>query len=174
MYHCLPDMNCMGLLLKIGQKWRYVWSAFKTVTNLLSQPSPFRVSAFITCIGPDTLDIHNGLALENELEKQNIEKIFDLWNSYCLGETNVIYERFKFNNRRQTPDESVDAFAAALVSWLPHAKSEICRTNSFATGLCLEFQTSQCNRSSCRSLNIAHSAKTTTAQLKVITGQTDD
>ena len=163
-------------------KWRYVWSAFKTVTNLLSQPSPFRVSAFITCIGPDALDIHNRLALENELEKQNIDNIFDLWSSYCLGETNVIYERFKFNNRRQTPDKSVDAFAAALCVMAAtcnfgNLQDELIRdrivfgiSNIAVQQKLLQEPKLTLNRC----LDIARSAETTTAQLKVITGQTDD
>ena len=95
-------------------KWRQVWAAYETVTNLISQPSPFRVAAFMTCIGPEALDIHYGLAFENDLDKQNIDKIMDLWHSYCLGESNVIYERLKFKNRNQISDESIDAYAAAL------------------------------------------------------------
>ena len=55
----------------------------------------FRVAAFITCIGPDALDIHNRLAFENEIDKQNFDKLLDLWHAYYLGETNVIYERSK-------------------------------------------------------------------------------
>ena len=60
----------------------------------------------ITFNCPGARDIHNGLAFEHELEK--------LWSSYCLGETSVFYERFQFNNRNKIPDESIDAFAAAL------------------------------------------------------------
>ena len=109
-----PKLELHGNLAQNWSKWRQVWTAYETVTNLISQPSPFRVAAFITCIGPEALDIHNGLAFENDLDKQNVDKIMDLWHSYCLGETNVIYERFNFNNRNQTPDESIDAYAAAL------------------------------------------------------------
>ena len=79
-------------------KWRQISTAHETVTNLASQSSPFRVAALMTCIGPDALGIHNGLAFENELDKQKIDKILDLWHAYFIGETNVIYERFKFNN----------------------------------------------------------------------------
>jgi len=31
-----------------------------------------------------------------------------------IGQTNVIYERYRFNNRKQEPHESIDAYATAL------------------------------------------------------------
>ena len=60
-----PRLELHGNLAQNWTKWRQVWTAYDTVTNLASQSSPFRVAAFITCIGPDALDIHNGLAFEN-------------------------------------------------------------------------------------------------------------
>ena len=109
-----PRLELQGNIAQNWSKWQHVWTAFETITTLILQPSPFCVAAIISCIGPDILDIHNGLVLKNELDKKNIDKILDLWNSYCLGETNIIYERFKFKNRSQTADESFNAYAVAL------------------------------------------------------------
>ena len=177
-----PRLELHWNLAQNWSKWRQAWTAYETVTKLISQPSPFRVAAFITCIGPDALDIHNGLAFENELDKNNIDKILDLWNSYCLGETNVIYERFKFNNRSQTPDESVDAYAAALRAMAAtcnfgNLRDElirdkiVCGISNIAVQQKL-LQEPKLTLNRC--LDIARSAETTTAQLKVITGHIDD
>ena len=38
----------------------------------------------------------------------------DNGNPYCVGETNVIYERYVFNNRNQEPLESIESDAASL------------------------------------------------------------
>ena len=43
-----------------------------------------------------------------------MDKVFELWQNYCIGKTNVICERYKFNNRSQEADESIDAYTAAL------------------------------------------------------------
>ena len=176
-----PKLELHGNLAQNWSKWRQVWTAYETVSNLFSQPSPFRVAAFITCIGPEALDIHNGLAFENDLDKQNIDKILDLWHSYCLGETNVIYERFKFNNHNQTPDESIDAYAAAL-----RCMAATCNFGSLQDELIRDrivcgisnikvqqklLQEPKLTLNRC--INIARSAETTTAQLKVITRQTE-
>ena len=36
-------------------------------------------------------------------------KVLELWETHCIGKTNVIYERYKFNNRSQEQTESIDA-----------------------------------------------------------------
>ncbi|CAH3019511.1 unnamed protein product, partial [Porites evermanni] len=42
-------------------QWKQVWSAYELVTRLNEQTDEYRVAAFITCIGPKALTIHNGL-----------------------------------------------------------------------------------------------------------------
>ena len=68
------------------------------------------------CIGPKALTIHNGLPFQREDEKKNLAKILELWESYCLGKTNIIYERCHFNNRNQDAGESIDTYASNLRS----------------------------------------------------------
>ena len=41
-------------------------------------------------------------------------KVLELWETHCIGKTNVIYERYKFNNRSQEQTESIDTYANAL------------------------------------------------------------
>ena len=41
-------------------------------------------------------------------------KVLELWETYCIGKTNIIYERYKFNNRSQEQSESIDAYLTAL------------------------------------------------------------
>ena len=103
-----------GNLAENWKKWKQVWDAYEIVTKLNEKDDKYRVTAFITCIGSDALEIHNGLPFQSEEEKQHISKVLELWNTHCIGQTNVIYERYKFNNRSQEPHESVDAYATAL------------------------------------------------------------
>ena len=43
-----------------------------------------------------------------------MDKVLKLWQNHCIGRTNVIYERYKFNNRSQQADDSIDAYTTAL------------------------------------------------------------
>ena len=107
-------LELKGKLSDNWKKWKQVWDAYETVTKLTEKESRFRVATFITCIGADALEVHNGLPFRTEDEKQDINVVLDLWNSHCIGQTNVIYERYRFNNRKQEPHELIDAYATAL------------------------------------------------------------
>ena len=101
----LRKLNYPEILLIIGSSG-----------SRFGQTDEYRVAAFITCIGPQALTIHNGLLFQSKDEKKNLAKILELWESYCLGKTNIIYERYRFNNRNQDAGESIDTYASSLRS----------------------------------------------------------
>ena len=103
-----------GNLAANWKKWIQIWKAYEIVTGLDKQPSTLRVATFITYIGPDALEIHTGLLFPSDDDRQNIDKVLELWQDYCIGKTNVIYERYRFNNHLQESGESIDAYATAL------------------------------------------------------------
>jgi len=103
-----PPIELSGNLQLNWKQWKQVWSAYELVTRLNQQNDEYRVAAFITCIGPKALSIHNGLPFLNPEERKNMAKIIELWESYCLGKTNIIYERYIFNNRNQKEGETVE------------------------------------------------------------------
>ena len=67
-------------------------------------------------------EIHNGLPFRSEEEKSDITKVLELWETHCIGKTNIIYERYKFNNRSQEQIESIDMYVTAL-----RALAETCK-----------------------------------------------
>ena len=111
----LPQkFDTKGNLAASWKKWVQIWKAYEIVTGLDKQPSTLRVATFITCIGPDALEIHTGLPFLMDAERENMDKVLELWQNYCIGRTNVVYERYKFNNRSQEANESIDAYIRAL------------------------------------------------------------
>ena len=58
-------------------------------TNSLQDPSLLRVATFITCIGPDALEIHTGLPFQSDEDRQNIDKVHELWQNYCIEKTST-------------------------------------------------------------------------------------
>ncbi len=109
-------LNVKGNLANNWKQWKKVWNAYETVTELSKRESNYRVAAFITCIGPEALQIHTGLPFTNDDERNDIATVMKLWDDHCLGKTNVIYERYKFNNRSQGEHESVDEYVTVLRS----------------------------------------------------------
>ena len=60
-----------GNLANNWKQWKQAWSAYKLVTRLNEQTDEYRVAAFITCIGPKALTIHNGLPFQSKDKKKN-------------------------------------------------------------------------------------------------------
>ena len=98
----LPQkFDTKGNLAANWKKWVQIWKAYEIVTGLDKQPSTLRVTTFITCIGPDALEIHTGLPVSSDAERENMDKVLELWQNYCIGRTNVIYDRYKFVHKKQ-------------------------------------------------------------------------
>ena len=73
-----------------------------------------RTATLLTCIGPDTLDILEGLDFEEESQRNNIDIVMKKLEEYCVGETNEIYERHCFNKRDQEINETVELYVTVL------------------------------------------------------------
>ena len=70
----------------------------------------------LSCIGSDVLDIFDGLSFDTEADRQDITKVLEKLEEYCIGETNETYERYVFNKRDQQQGESFDSYLTALRS----------------------------------------------------------
>ena len=91
-----PNFVTTGDLASQWKKYKQIWDSFEIVTGLKEKSSAYQTARFITCIGSKALEIFNGLPFENEEDKNDIDKVFELFQNYCIGETNVIYERYIF------------------------------------------------------------------------------
>ena len=102
----------------ISQSWRefrQIWDSYEILANLkLPDMKEHRIATFITCLGQNSLRIYNALPFANDADKRDLDKVLEEMEKYCLGETNVIYERFRFNQKAQREGESFDQFLTDL------------------------------------------------------------
>ena len=70
-----------------------------------------RTATLYSCIGVNALEIADGLGIDKE---EDIEVVLNKFQSFCIGETKVIYERYCFKKRAQEPNETTDTYVAAL------------------------------------------------------------
>ncbi len=122
-----PKLEVHGNLAQSWKKWRQIWDSYEVVAGYVYEleenadavalaaavterrkKDRYRLATFITCIGPDALEIYNGLPFKTPEHKNDIDTVLQLFESHCVGETNVIYERYLFNNRVQEADENID------------------------------------------------------------------
>ena len=88
-----------------------MWDNYEVASRLKLQDKAQRTATLYSCIGVDALEIADGLGIDKE---EDIEVVLNKFQSFCIGETNVIYERYCFNKRAQEPNETIDTYAAAL------------------------------------------------------------
>jgi hypothetical protein len=109
-----PKLDMKGPLATNWKRWKQIWDSFEIVSKLKNADKEYRTATFITCIGPDAMDVFNGLPFANEGEKKDIDKVIELMDKFCIGETNELYESYIFNTRGQEPGESIDGYITAL------------------------------------------------------------
>ncbi|XP_072021728.1 uncharacterized protein [Amphiura filiformis] len=62
---------------------------------------------------PENQEQAQAARISNEGDRKDLDKILKLWQDYCVGKTNPIYERYKFNSSIQG-DDSFDAYLVKL------------------------------------------------------------
>ena len=115
----LPGINPPGQLnvqTNISDNWKaykQAWENYAIITNLNSQPEACKVALFLHCVGPDAVQIYNGLAFASNKDSKSSTTIFEMFDLQ-VGEINETYEHYIFNSRNQKPDEPIDAYVTAL------------------------------------------------------------
>ena len=113
----LPSkLELKGNLASNWKRFKRLWTNYEVASRLQTQSTELRTATLLTCIGPDVLDIYDGLPFASEDEKTNIDKVLELLEKYCVGETNETYERYLFNQREQESGESFDTYLTNLRS----------------------------------------------------------
>ena len=103
-----------GNLAQHWRDWRQIWNAYEVVAGLTEETSEYRIATFVTCIGQDALKIYNPLPFQRPQDKMNMTIVLDLMERHCIGESNVIYDRFRFNRRDQEEHEGFEEYMTAL------------------------------------------------------------
>ena len=111
-----PKLELRGNLSANWKRFKRLWTNYEIASRLQIQGKDLRVATLLTCIGPDVLDIYDGLPFASEDEKTDIDKVLELLEEYCVGETNDTYERYVFNKRDQQQGESFDTYLTSLRS----------------------------------------------------------
>ena len=84
--------------------------------NITLQPEAYKVALFLHCIGPEAVKICNGMSFENpdNRSREKLECIINKFEEFTIGEINETYERYVFNSRNQSPEETIDSYIATL------------------------------------------------------------
>ncbi|KAK3084785.1 hypothetical protein FSP39_018986 [Pinctada imbricata] len=109
-------LDIKGNLSTNWKKFKRVWSNYEIASNLRQKDNEMRTATFLTCVGANALELFDGFHFENENDKTDIDKVIEAFETFCIGQTNEIYERYTFNRRDQENNENIDSYVASLRS----------------------------------------------------------
>lgn len=113
----IPFPAKLDLRGNIATNWRHfkrVWENYEIAIGLKERNGELRVATLLTCLGAEALSVYDGLKFESEEDRKDIIKVLQVLEDFCIGQTNVIYERYTFNKREQEVNETIDSYVAAL------------------------------------------------------------
>ena len=111
-----PKLELKGNLATNWKKFKRMWTNYEIASRLRNENNELRTATLLTCIGPDALEIYDGLPFESETDKVNIDVVLQKLETLCVGETNETYERYCFNKRDQEAGESIETYVASIRS----------------------------------------------------------
>ena len=100
-------------------KWVRRFERFRHASGLTASEEEAQVNTLIYCMGDQADDILRSFQLA-EADAKVYDTVKAKFDAHFVKRRNVIFERAKFNNRRQEQGEPVDAFITALYGLVEH------------------------------------------------------
>ena len=94
-------------------KWIRRFQRFRVASGLSEKSSENQVNTLVYTMGDPADDILSSFGLSDE-DKKKFEVVVERFERHFVKKRNVIFERAKFNQRKQEDGESVDDFVTAL------------------------------------------------------------
>ena len=106
---------------EVFDRWLSRFERFRIASGLNDKSGEQQVNTLIYCMGREADDIFQSFNLTTAQQKQydGVKKKFQ---DHFVIRRNVIFERAKFNMRKQEDGESVDTFITALYTLAEHCK----------------------------------------------------
>ena len=109
-----PPLRMTGSLANNWKTFKAMWNNYETAANLNDKATEVRTATFLACIGMDGFQLCESLDFAEEGDRTKIDKVLERLDRHFVGEINETFERFKFNQRSQEPNESIEAYVSAL------------------------------------------------------------
>ncbi|XP_052785334.1 uncharacterized protein K02A2.6-like [Mya arenaria] len=109
-----PKLDMEGNISDNWKKFKRTWNNYEIAAGLAEKDEKLRTATLLTCIGPEAMDVFDGFHFAEEKEKTEIKTVIEKFETFCIGKTNVTYERYNFNMCTQTQDETFDTYVSRL------------------------------------------------------------
>ena len=95
-------------------RWIKRFDRYRIVSGLYKQNEELQVNAFLYAMGGEAENIMSSFAVPEPSDAKKYDVVKGKFNKHFVAKKNVIYERAKFNQPLQNPDEPVENFITSL------------------------------------------------------------
>ena len=88
------------------------WDSYYILSRLSEESEEYQRALLLYTVGPDASRVVESSA--SYQTDKSLKTILEVLRLYCVGERNVVHERYQFNTRIQKAGESFDAFYTEL------------------------------------------------------------
>ena len=85
------------------ESWKKSWTQYEIATGVQKQEGIVRVSTLLSVIGEDGVKAYDTFTWGEEENQNDVDIVLRKFDEYCSPRTQIIYERYRFNNRNQAP-----------------------------------------------------------------------
>ena len=105
-----------GNLSSSWKKWEKQFRTYYCAAELTKKDKETQVAILLHVAGPEAQEIHETFVFADDADKTDYQKVLKKFKDYCEPRTNVVFERYKFWDRNQAPDESVGQWVMDLTN----------------------------------------------------------
>lgn len=132
----------------ISENWRRFkrnYNIFAKAAGVDGQTDVIEINTFLNAIGPESVELFDSFTLTEE-ERLVYDTVINAFETFCNPRRNVIYERYKINQRNQSDGEIFDEFLLDLKKLARYDTVNIEKTRQtwYEIGLLLELVTIGC------------------------------
>lgn len=91
-----------------------MWINYETAATLADKSTEIRTATLLACIGIEAFQLIQTLDFAEENHRTDIDRVIARLDTHFIGEVNETFERFKFNQRIQDSNETIDNYVSAL------------------------------------------------------------
>ena len=84
-----PPQMTEGMTVKDWNLWQEQWEDYALVYDITSKSTGYQAGTFRGCLGPTGREIYNGLPFGQTSDRNDIEKVLELFTKYQLNHSST-------------------------------------------------------------------------------------
>ena len=117
-----------GCLSHNWKKFKRQFQNYRVASRLDKEPNEFQSAVFLATVGEDAMDIFDGFKFEQEADMQDLGKIMERFEDFCVGETHEAYECTSFISDVKNRQKQSKRTSSLCANWQRTVTLEFSRT----------------------------------------------